>query len=290
MSLPTKTQILAAIEKTDNLVPAPRTLGRALQLLRNPDSGLSDIVELINRDSALAADVLRCANSAFYGRNTRIGAVGEAVQVIGFHETIRLVSLVAIHSTTNRDLGSYGIAAEDFWTESLFNGLFFDALAKETDSVDAGEAYTSGLLRFIGRLAINQALQDLGGGLFWDGTAPLADWERENVGLTQAEVGASLLRRWKFPDSIVLAVEVQDAPQLEGAATSAAVVQAMNFVARVLPAGAAVPSADAPGAVLPEALMGHPFAQMHQLTVESVNQIREAALRAFVAIRETLYR
>lgn len=287
MSLPTKNQILDAITKTEKLVPAPRTLGRALQLLRNPDSGLGEIVELIALDSALAADVLRCANSAYYGRNTKIGAVGEAVQVIGFHETIRLVSLVAIHSTTHRDLGCYGIAAEDFWTESLFNGLFFDALAKHTGGIDPGEAYTAGLLRFLGRLAINQALQDLGGGMFWNPAKPLPVWERENVGLTQAEVGARLLRKWQFPETITQAVEAQDSVPETGAAPP--LVEAMSFVACLLPAGLPLPSAGQP-IVLPPSATGHPFALSHQLTTESIAEVLNAAQQAFVAIRETLYR
>lgn len=290
MSFPTKIQLLELIDKTEKLAPAPRTLGRALKLLRDPDSGLGDIVELINRDSALAADVLRCANSAFYGRNTRIAAVGEAVQVIGFHETVRLVSLVAIHSTTNRDLGSYGIAAEDFWTESLFNGLYFDTLAKHTGGIDAGEAYTAGLLRFIGRLAIDKAIHDLGGGLFWNGQTPLSDWERSSVGLTQAETGAGLLRRWKFPESIVLAVEAQDSAPADLPGAEHALVLAMNFVAHALPAGRPVSSPTTMLPDLPDDPTGHPFAVAHDLTADTLAEIRTEAQRAFVAIRETLYR
>jgi HD-like signal output (HDOD) protein len=290
MPLPTKAQILDAIAKTDNLLPAPRTLGRALQLLRNPDSGLSDIVELINRDSALAADVLRCANSAFYGRNTKIGAVGEAVQVIGFHETIRLVSLVAAHNTTNRDLGCYGIAAEEFWIESLFSGLFLDALAKRTRAADAGEAYTVGLMRFIGRVAINQALQDLGGSLFWTSRNALPDWERENVGLTQAEVGAGLLRKWQFPEPITLAVELQDhAPSATAALATEPLALAMNFTACLLPAGFPLPEADAEISDPSGAIATHPFAVAHQLTEASIRELLAEARRAFIAIRETLY-
>ena len=129
--IPTKDQFLAAISKTERLVPAPRMLARATQLLRTPESDLGDISELISRDSALVIDVLRCANSAYYALGWRVSAVSEAVQIIGFRETIRLLNLVAAHQTTNRDLGSYGIAAEDFWAESLFSGLFLNGLRRQ---------------------------------------------------------------------------------------------------------------------------------------------------------------
>ena len=82
MILPTKEEFRAALAKTERLIPAPRTLSRALQLLRNPDSGLSEIADLIRCDSALAVDMLRCANSAFYSRPERITDVSDAVQLI----------------------------------------------------------------------------------------------------------------------------------------------------------------------------------------------------------------
>lgn len=286
---PTSAQFLAALARTEQLVPAPRTLSRALQLLRNPDSGLDAIAELIRRDSALAVDVLRCANSAFYGRPARIADVGDAVQVIGFRETIRLVSLVAARQTTDRNLGSYGIAADDFWAESLFNGLLLESLAPLVPAIDPGEAYTAGLLRFVGRLAIDQALQELGAGLFWDGATPLADWERENVGLTQAEVGARLLRKWGFHEPIVLAIETQEGAAA-GETAAAPLVGAMQFVARVLPAGRSLASLDALVVSVVGAPAQHPFAQAHGLTPDAVSATLRAVHRAFLLIRQTLYR
>jgi HD-like signal output (HDOD) protein len=102
----TKEQFLATIAKTERLVPAPRTLSHAMRLLRSSDSDLSDISDLISRDTALVVDVLRCANSAYYGVGWQVTSIGEAVQIIGFRETIRLLNLVAAHQTASRDLGS----------------------------------------------------------------------------------------------------------------------------------------------------------------------------------------
>lgn len=283
---PTKHQLRSAVAKTERLPAAPRTLGRVLQLLRHPDSGIHGIAELINRDSGLAAEVLRCANSAYYSRSLRVAAINEAIHVIGFHETIRIVSLVAVRQSTHRNLTSYGIAAEDFWTESLFNGLFLDALVRRVGGIDTGEAYTAGLLRFIGRLAINQALEDLGFGLFWDGHTSLLEWERENVGLTQAEAGAQLLRKWEFPDRVVRAVEVQDAAPADPAEPLA---HAMHFATQVLPSGTGFTAIQALVANGPAGSLDHSFAQEHRLTPEAVGDLLREAHAAFVSIRESLY-
>jgi hypothetical protein len=92
-------------------------------------------------------------------------------------ETIRILNLAVAKIVSSRDLGCYGIIASDFWAESLFNGLFMQELAKATGENDPEEAYTAGLLRFIGRLAINQTIENLHSGIFWDGSESLTDWE-----------------------------------------------------------------------------------------------------------------
>jgi HD-like signal output (HDOD) protein len=282
----TRDSFLEAITKIEQLFPAPRTLGRAMALLRDPDSDLGDISALIGCDPALAADVLHCANSAFHG-GVHISSIDQAVQKIGSHETIRVLGRVIAQSLTKRDLGSYGIAAEDFWAESLFSALFLERLARETEAVDADEAYTCGLLRFIGRLAINQSINDGGVGLSWDGTAQLATWEREQTGVTQAEAGGMLLRKWKFSEGIALAVEGQDA--LASAESPVALVQALHFAASVLPPGLELAfflAASEWPVVVPRQ---DPFVRANGLSMDMIAGLIEETQLAFAALRDEHY-
>ena len=283
-----KEQFPAALAKIERVFPAPRTLGRALLLLRDAQSDLGDIAALIGCDPALTADVLRCANSVFYGPSLRVSAIDHAVQRIGFRETLRLLSLVVANATAGHDLGSYGIAAEDSWAESLFSGICLEHLARAASGLDPDEAYVAGLLRFIGRLAINQTIADLGGGLFWDGQARLAEWETENVGVTQAAAGAMLLKKWQVSESIALAVENQDAA--DAATLPSPLAQAMHFLARILPPGrdlAVLLKLGESPLSIPE---DHPFAREHRISAEDVARILADSLRIFTAIRDELYR
>ena len=284
---PTTAQILAAIAAIEEFLPSARTLARALHLLRDPQSDIDDVAQLIDSDPALATEVLRCANSAYYGGGVRTGTVAEGVQKIGFRETIRLLNLVTAHGAATLGLPTYGIAAEDFWAESLFNGLFLDGLARRTNAFNAGEAYTTGLLRFIGRLALDQAVRALGGGLFWHPPTPLVEWERENAGLTHAEAGAQVLRRWKFPDAIVVAVEQQDEPAHDGIANPLAL--GMQFAALVLPAGmdeAFIRSLAGQPLPWPG---DHPFAVAHRLTADDLAAVRIETHDSFRRVQENLY-
>lgn len=280
---PTPSDILSAIAKIEQLFPAPRTLSRALVLLRQTHSDLDDIAALINRDPALAADVLRCANSAFYRRGEPVHAISEAVQKIGFQETIRLLNLVVAQQTARQDLDCYGIAAEDFWAESLFAGLLLENLAKVSRLIDPDEAYTAGLLRYIGRLAINQAINDLGCGCFWQPGTSLTAWEIENVGMTQGTTGAVLLCNWHFPDAIADAVAAQDAPSIPDDAPP--LTQAMHFTAQVLTPGADLAYLQQVNRVSPESPAQHPFARAAGLSSERLATVFGETHEAFTAVR-----
>jgi HD-like signal output (HDOD) protein len=132
----------------------------------------------------------------------------------------------------------YGISADDFWAESLFNGLFLRNLTSASGRGDAEHAYTVGLLRFLGRLAINQAIEDLGGSLFWTKSEPISEWEQQSVGFVQAQAGAILLGKWKFSEDMVQAIAGQDDPS--ALPKSNWLAEALQFTSRLFPQGLGV--------------------------------------------------
>lgn len=277
---------LAAISKIEKLYPVPRTLGRALALLRDPHADIDDIAPLIGYDTSLTAHIIRSANSAFNAGGDRATTVSEAVQIIGFREAIRLVSLVVAKTTSLQYLKSYGISGDDFGAESVFSGLFLQRLAKLTVSCDPEEAYTAGLLRFVGRLAINQAIEDLGCGLFWDRRTPLAKWEADTVGLSQAAAGAHLLRAWQFSDEFAEAIERQDDANATDA--DSPLVQAVQFTSTLFPAGrdrAYYDEIDGETVTFDSANV---FATQHHLSAEMVTSLVLDSQAAFQEVLKTL--
>jgi len=280
---PTKDQFLAAIMQIERFSAAPVILSSALELLRDPQSDIESIAELVGRDSALVADIIRCANSAYYGGGSSSN-IGDAVQKIGLKETIRILNVAVARIVSNRDLGCYGIHGSDFWAESLFNGLFIQALAKETGEADPDEAYTAGLLRFIGRLAINQTLENLHGGLFWDGSEPITHWELENVGLAQAEAGAILMATWHFPQRIVQAIGAQDHPAILDERNWLA--DALFFASAMLPQGVGTPFLPSVGPIWGLTAAGTEFLHRCNLDAAAVDTVLSSTSQAFDEIRK----
>jgi len=228
-------QFFAAVSKTERLTPAPRILGQVMALLRDPETDINNIATLVKNDPALVTDMIRGANTVFFGRGERVSSLERALLKIGFRESIRLLNLAVARSLAARDLESYGLSADDFWAESLFHGLFLKALAMTTNAIELDEAHTAGLLRFTGRLVIDQCIKDRKTAVRWNGVTALDAWESENTGFTQAQAGALLLRNWKFPERLHQAIEWQN--HAAGAPTPTWLVEALSFASLVLPQG-----------------------------------------------------
>jgi hypothetical protein len=172
-------------------------------------------------------------------------------------------------------LGSYGISAEDFWAESLMHGILLSELAKATNGATADEAYTAGLLRFIGRLAINEGIRRMGGGLFWPGDQPIREWELENIGMTQAEAGALLLSIWQFPEVFAQSIGAQDNPAILG--ESCWMAEALNFTASIVPTGLGASFMNQNAVAELTIPNDGPFMSANELTIDSVGSILEVS-------------
>jgi HD-like signal output (HDOD) protein len=284
---PTQERYLEAIAKIEKFSPAPRVLGQAMVLLRDPDVDLSAITELIKTDTALTTDILRGANSAFYGLGERVSSLDRAVQKIGFKECIRLVNLSVAHTLATQGLAHYGIAAEDYWAESLFNGMFMETLAHRTGALDPDTAHTAGLLRYVGRLAIDRCLEDLGDPQQWDRQTWLPIWELKHFGFSQTFAAAKLLRAWRFSEEIARAIEWQEDPASVEQPDN--LLAALHFTAMVLPQGMGLSFAELPGDRSKMNLAETRFVVTYGLTPDATLQVLEDTRLRFSAIIGKLY-
>ncbi len=279
---PTQAQFLQALARIEGFSPAPRVLAKALRLLRDPMSDVGSVAALIGTDPSLAAEILRCANSAYFRNGEPVGSIGDAVQKIGIRETVRLLNVAVARMLTGTDLRAYGMSGDAFWAESLMHGLFLYEVAERTGRGDPDEAYTAGLLRFIGRLAIDRlALEHQRPRT--EG-ATFAEWEQHTVGFLHSQAGALLLAKWQFVEHLVQAIAGQDHP--ERLPQPSWLAEALHFAASVLPS-----EAPGTGAAEPrlEALLlsEEGFMKDHGLSIDDVGRLLSTTREAFAQVQST---
>jgi HD-like signal output (HDOD) protein len=182
------------------LPATPKVLAGLGELFHDINVGLDEVADLIKRDVALTARIIRISNSIVYGGSIRIGALEEALNRVGFSEVHRLVGLITSNLLADRPLVYYGVMAEPLREHMLFTALACEALAEEC-GLDSRSAYTIGLMRTIGMLVLDRVAERLpqippyeagrqGSYLVWEGIV---------FGLSNSEVAAMILTDWHFP-------------------------------------------------------------------------------------------
>jgi len=196
------------------LPPSPRIFGKLSGLLRSPNADFTDITELVNADSSLTASVIRLSNSAMFSAGMPADTLEEAVNRIGFRELFKLVGIAAAKNLFNENNKTYGLSGSEIWENSLACGIGMEILAKKV-GFDDQEAYTMGLLRNMGKMVIDQCVnEDSSSPRYGSGsTLKLVDWEENNFGITNPTVAGFVLKSWNFAEEVAIGIEFQYKPE-----------------------------------------------------------------------------
>ena len=188
----------------------------ALDLLNTLAGSEPDVISLARRiaqDQAIAARVLRVANSPFYGLQKRVGSVHDAVVVLGFYAVRSLVLAAAV--VTGLPGGQCtGFEPDRFWRHVMGTAVAAQALARRLGR-DAEAIFVAGLLHDIGRLAMVAIYPELFSravAVARERDCSLQEVELEIFGFDHAAVGAALARRWNFPEETIDALACHHQP------------------------------------------------------------------------------
>jgi putative nucleotidyltransferase with HDIG domain len=212
------------------LPSVPRVHAELTELLAPGGAGAADAARIIEQDIAMAAKVLQLANSAYFGRRSPVSRVSEAVACVGL-DTLRAYVLHVAAFQESRILSPIpGFDLDELHRHSTRVARLAAALAAETGAGD--DALTAGLLHDVGLLVM--ASQDPEGlasvlARAREQGRPVHQIEREEHGMTHAELGAYLLALWGLPDTVTEAVAgVQDGRSLKLPFDTVAATQVAN--------------------------------------------------------------
>jgi HD-like signal output (HDOD) protein len=204
-----------ALLQVANSFPATRRILLQLgNLLKDPSVNLERVVAPLRQDPALAARLIRSANSAVYAQAEPVASVEAAATLIGFREVHRLVGLALLNEICEEGLPSYGISSSRFRENSLFAALLMENLAAGAQE-DPRSCYTIGLLRSIGKVALDRLARGLPPGEVPERKEEtrILEWESSVFGLTSNEAAATIMNAWRFPPEIVAAISDHVAPE-----------------------------------------------------------------------------
>ncbi len=188
----------------------PEAVLRIQRALQSPDTSADDIVRILSSEPALAARLLRIANSAEFRRMDQdVTDLRKAVNRMGFNMVRSVAVAFAMRQLRRKDTYSPVAQAEleQAWKESIEIAATCFVIAKRFTRLNPDQALLAGLLHVLGRLYIIMRSKE---------AEELTEVEfREVVNGWHAAIGKAILESWGLPESLLSAIEHQDEFDIE---------------------------------------------------------------------------
>jgi putative nucleotidyltransferase with HDIG domain len=188
---------------------------RMLNLLENPEASMDAIEDILRHDPGLTTNVLRLANSAYFGIPTRVGSPRQAVILLGLRRLVQLVIASCVSAVMGRPVPGYDLTAGDLWRHSIAVAIASEALVKNNRGGGVEDVFTAALLHDAGKIVLGRFVQEELPDIkriTADGV-PLVLAENMVLGTDHAAIGATLLEAWAFPRDVVRAARWHHDPE-----------------------------------------------------------------------------
>jgi HD-like signal output (HDOD) protein len=203
----------AAIESYKKIIQAgdlPPLSQVGLEISRlgeRDDLSASKLAQLISKDAALAAKVLRIANSPFYGLRTQVKTLDHAIVVLG---QVSIVSICAAFTLLGALKMPQALSHERYESNALRSHSVLTAILARwlaqrfaSPHVPVADSFLGGLLHDIGELAIAvyyaKHLGDIRRYEQEHPDIPSYQAEQAILGFDHQELGAEVLNHWHLP-------------------------------------------------------------------------------------------
>jgi len=225
------------VARCGELAAVPDTVVRVASMLADDSFDPNELERIVRADEALSAAVLRTANSARFGSPRKVFDLKESIVRLGSKHLLKIVLDMKADELFETAGEAYGLVRHGLWRSSIAGAVAAELIAETHKACEPAKAYIAGLLRDIGKLAIESALgrHALDGASQEDAdeTGFLAA-EHAAIGVDHAEVGATLAEQWGLPAELCNAIRYHHtppAPGEEGASPLTDVVHAADTVA-----------------------------------------------------------
>jgi HD-like signal output (HDOD) protein len=201
------------IESTTKLPAMPDVAQSLLRLNTNPHSNVNDLIEIIELDPSIAAQIMRYARSALYGYRGEIPSLSYAIKVVlGYNPTIDIALGLSLGKTFNiPDNGPMGLYP--FWQHSIYSAALVQRLIQimpRQHQPLQGIGFLCGLLHNFGVLLVAHIFKaeskQLQQAIENNANTPRVDIERQILGTDHMEIGTWLVRNWNLQTEIQVAV------------------------------------------------------------------------------------
>ncbi len=273
-----KNRILTTVR---DLPPMPQTILKAQEILKDPLSSFDKLAKVLQTDQAIAARILRMANSPFYGMMGKISSLQHASTVLGVKNITEIIIVAGTSDLLSGKLEGYGMASGDLWLHSLGVAFASRIISTRKKPALANDAFVAGLIHDAGKLALDpyifERLESFNA-VIEGGIENFTSAEKRILGFDHAELVGELCKSWNVPKPLRTAVRYHHKPAESGGSLLAFVVHMADAIAMMSGMGAGLDGLQYdldPEAMIRLGIQEDDVAEIMQEVVESVQKITE---------------
>lgn len=202
------------ITKEVKMLPSlSQSLQRIIQICKSSDMDMKNLIAEIEKNPAVAADILKLSNSVGYLNYAKPNDISIAVKKLGSNGVLRMVYVIG----TIGILNSKYPKIEEEWEHARRTSYFGERLCNETgfekisDSVGVG-----GLLHDIGKILLLSVepklfpeLLQISKNRAFENIKIL---EEVSLGMSHSEIGYLLAKKWNFPEDLTYMIACHHQP------------------------------------------------------------------------------
>ena len=197
------TEIINIIDEFDGFPSLSSTVNKIIELFNKGNVDINILEKALQKDPNLSLQVLRLANSPFFGISGEVKSIKDACMIMGLTNVFNLVTAAdVINSLNSSDL--HLISSSGFWEHSIATGIATTIVLKSAGLEDSN-AFLVGLLHDIGKLALDSYKPKLYEKIIIyqeKNECPFINAEKEVANFTHADLGAAIARRWNLSETL----------------------------------------------------------------------------------------
>ena len=194
------------IKEIKNIEPIPAVVTSLLEIIDDPNASMNEITKIIQYDPAITADLLRTANSAYFGLKRPAETIQEAAMMLGTDHVVDLVMLKVSAQVAKGTQKGYDLHEGALWKYSVSSALIAKQVAVQLDLPNKNSIFTASLLKDIGKTVLDKFIRDAFekiSNLVINENFSFMEAEKQIIGVDHAELGAMIAKIWKFSPRMV---------------------------------------------------------------------------------------
>lgn len=203
-----KRDLKSIVDQIIDLPTLPQVVSAIIELLDDPNSSVSDINDVMSKDPAIVAKILKVVNSSFYSLSKPVSSISQAIVILGFN-TVKSIAI----SASVLDMfgaGDDSFNYEDFWAHSIGCATVASSVGKRIPGGNADTGFVLGLVHDLGKLILDQyapvEFQDIIS-LAKNRQCQFFEVEQDVLETTHADIGFWLATKWKLDENLALAIK-----------------------------------------------------------------------------------